>query len=113
MGAVTPTDGVAMIKRRSQILTAWFLTWDILVTSVCWIGAYYLRFDSGWMPVSKETPDPYLCWRNLPLVVLLSAVAYELTDLNELQSIAEAFANWAGSPDGVFIVPHVEILARR
>jgi SAM-dependent methyltransferase len=41
------------------------------------------------------------------------AVAYGLTDINELQSIAEAFANWAGSPDGVFIVPHVEILARR
>jgi Undecaprenyl-phosphate glucose phosphotransferase len=68
-----------MIKRRSQILTAWFLTWDLLVTVVAWVGAYYLRFDSGWIPVRKETPDPYLCWRNLPLVVLLSAVAYELT----------------------------------
>jgi SAM-dependent methyltransferase len=41
------------------------------------------------------------------------AVAYGLSDINELESIAEAFANWAGSPDGVFIVPHVEILARR
>jgi SAM-dependent methyltransferase len=41
------------------------------------------------------------------------AVAYGLSDLNELQSIAQAFVNWAGSPDGVFIVPHVEILARR
>jgi SAM-dependent methyltransferase len=41
------------------------------------------------------------------------AVGYGLSDIKELQSIAEAFATWAGSPDGVFIVPHVEILARR
>jgi SAM-dependent methyltransferase len=41
------------------------------------------------------------------------AVAYGLSDIEELQSIARAFANWAGSPDGVFIVPHVEILGRR
>jgi len=41
------------------------------------------------------------------------AVAYGLSDTEELESIARAFANWAGSPDGVFVVPHVEILARR
>ena len=41
------------------------------------------------------------------------AVAYGLSDIEELQSIARAFVNWAGSPDGVFVVPHVEILARR
>jgi SAM-dependent methyltransferase len=41
------------------------------------------------------------------------AVAYGLSDSEELQSIARAFVTWAGSPDGVFIVPHGEILARR
>jgi SAM-dependent methyltransferase len=41
------------------------------------------------------------------------AVAYGLSDPGELASIARAFVNWAGSPDGVFVVPHVEILARR
>jgi SAM-dependent methyltransferase len=40
------------------------------------------------------------------------AVAYGLSDTEELQSIARAFADWAVSPDGVFIVPHTEILAR-
>jgi len=68
-----------MIKRRSQVLIFWFLTWDLLLAAAAWIGAYYLRFASGWFPVHKETPDPYLCWRNLPLVILLSAVAFELT----------------------------------
>jgi Undecaprenyl-phosphate glucose phosphotransferase len=68
-----------MLKRRSQILCAWFLTWDLALTALAWIGAYYLRFDTGWIPIRKPPPDVLLCWRNLPLVVLLAAVAYRLT----------------------------------
>jgi SAM-dependent methyltransferase len=41
------------------------------------------------------------------------AVEYELSDAEELEAIARAFLRWADSPDGVFITPHVEILARR
>jgi hypothetical protein len=41
------------------------------------------------------------------------AVSYGLSDANELEAIAQAFMSWAESPDGVFAVPHVEILARR
>jgi ubiquinone/menaquinone biosynthesis C-methylase UbiE len=40
------------------------------------------------------------------------AIAYELSDEAELSSIADAFMQWASSDDGVFVVPHVEILAR-
>jgi SAM-dependent methyltransferase len=41
------------------------------------------------------------------------AVAYELSDPDELEAIAAAFGRWAGSDDAVFVVPHVEVLARR
>jgi SAM-dependent methyltransferase len=41
------------------------------------------------------------------------AVGYGLSDAEELERIAQAFLAWAASPDGVFVVPHVEILARR
>jgi SAM-dependent methyltransferase len=41
------------------------------------------------------------------------AVEYGLSDAGELESIAQAFVQWASSPDGVFVTPHVEILARR
>jgi hypothetical protein len=41
------------------------------------------------------------------------AVGYGLSDAGELERIAQAFLRWAASPDGVFVVPHVEILARR
>jgi hypothetical protein len=40
------------------------------------------------------------------------AVAYGLSDAAELEQIAEAFLQWADSDDGVFVVTHVEILAR-
>jgi Undecaprenyl-phosphate glucose phosphotransferase len=68
-----------MIRQRSQILCAWFLIWDLILTSAAWVGAYYLRFETGWIPITKEPPDAYLCWLNLPLVVFLAAVAYHLT----------------------------------
>ena len=68
-----------MIRQRSQLLCAWFLLWDLFLTAAAWVGAYYLRFESGWIPVTKIPPDSYLCWLNLPLVVLMAAVAFHLT----------------------------------
>ena len=37
---------------------------------------------------------------------------YGLSDPDELESIAAAFVRWADSDDAIFVVPHVEILAR-
>jgi Undecaprenyl-phosphate glucose phosphotransferase len=68
-----------MIKRSSQILCGWFVLWDLLLTGAAWVGAYYVRFASGWIKVYKTPPDVYLCWRNLPLVLLLAVVSYHLT----------------------------------
>src|SRR5262249_49723349 len=68
-----------MIKRSSQLLCVCFLVSDLVSTALAWLGAYYVRFETGWIPQNKATPDFELCWRNLPLVVLLAAVAYRLT----------------------------------
>lgn len=68
-----------MIKRSSQVLSLWFLVWDLALTSAAWVGAYYLRFETGWFPVTKTPPAVSVCWHNLPLVVLLGALAYHLT----------------------------------
>ncbi len=68
-----------MIRRTSQLLSAWFLVWDLAVTAVAWVGSYYLRFDSGWFPVLKDTPDVALCLRNLPVTLLCAALAYRWT----------------------------------
>jgi len=37
---------------------------------------------------------------------------YELSDTDELEEIAAAFLRWADSDDAIFVIPHVEILAR-
>jgi Undecaprenyl-phosphate glucose phosphotransferase len=69
-----------MIKRSSQILGVWFLFGDLVLTTAAWIGAYHLRFESGLIPLpEKDLPDAYLCWRNIPLVLLFAAVAYQYT----------------------------------
>ncbi len=49
--------------------------------------------------------------------VLLSAfaeqaVAYGLAQPDELEAIAAAWRRWAEQPDGVFVIPHGEVLAR-
>src|SRR5262245_58824831 len=68
-----------MIKRRSQSLSTWFLLCDLFITAAAWLAAYYLRFESGWIPLEKEQPDLYLCLRNLPLVLLMAVAAYHWT----------------------------------
>src|SRR5262249_3871111 len=68
-----------MIKRRSQVLCAWFLIWDLVFTVLAWLAAYFVRFESGLVPIQKVPPGFDLCIQNLPLVLLLSALAYRLT----------------------------------
>ena len=68
-----------MIKRRSQILTAAFLVGDLLMTLVAWCGSYYLRFNAGWIPVTKAVPDATLLWADLPVVLALAALSFRLT----------------------------------
>jgi SAM-dependent methyltransferase len=41
------------------------------------------------------------------------AIAYGVADRAELEAIGAAFRRWAADPDGVFVVPSVEVLARR
>ncbi len=68
-----------MIKRSSHVLSVCFLLSDLVMTGLAWLGAYFLRFETGWIPQHKETPDIALCWSNLPIVILWAAIAYRLT----------------------------------
>ncbi|GIW81038.1 MAG: undecaprenyl-phosphate glucose phosphotransferase [Gemmatales bacterium] len=68
-----------MLKRSSQILCAWFLFWDLIVTAAAWFGAYVIRFESGWIPIWKQKPDFAMCWRAMPAVIVLAAIAYHIT----------------------------------
>jgi Undecaprenyl-phosphate glucose phosphotransferase len=68
-----------MIKQKSQILSAWFLVWDLAMTALAWVWAYNLRFEAQLLPINKPPPTFEQCFQTLPLVVLLSALAYRLT----------------------------------
>ena len=93
-----------MIKRRSQILLAWFLAWDLLVTALAWVSADHLRFHTGWFPIYKEMPDPLLRWRNLPLVVPLSALAFELTGQYTIHRLRRFREEFVAVVKGTFLV---------
>jgi Undecaprenyl-phosphate glucose phosphotransferase len=68
-----------MLKHRSQVLVAWFLVWDLLLTGAAWVGAYLLRFEADLIPVTKAPPAESQCLANLPLVLLLAVGAYQIT----------------------------------
>jgi Undecaprenyl-phosphate glucose phosphotransferase len=85
-----------MLYRRSQILCAWFLAWDLALTALAWLLAFFLRFESNLFPIIKATPDFTLCLRNLPLVLLLAAIAYRLAGqyvVHRLRRLREEFAS--------------------
>lgn len=84
-----------MINRSSQPLTAWFLLWDLLLTTGGWLGAYWLRCHSGLFPLYREVPefDAYL--GTLPLVALLALVAYRFAgmyDVHRMRRFREELA---------------------
>jgi len=67
-----------MIRRSSHTLIVWFVVWDLVSVSVCWLGAYLIRFRSGWFPISKAVPDFASCWMSLPLILILTLVAFRM-----------------------------------
>jgi SAM-dependent methyltransferase len=77
---------------------------DVSVSSTCWTFAE---------PQSREWWGGLWADRVRFSRLAEQAVTYELSDTEELDSIADAFLDWAATPDGVFVTPHVEILARR
>src|SRR5205823_8831405 len=82
------TQGWAiMLHHRSQLLSSCFLVSDLVVTAGAWLGAYYLRFESGWVPLSKPPAAFLLCWRSLPLVLALALLAFRLAGLYEVHRL--------------------------
>lgn len=79
-----PTADPPMVKRSSQPLLAWFLAWDVVITGLAWVAAYFLRFDTGIPLVNNHQPDLDLCLQNLPLVVILALVSYRVPKMYEV-----------------------------
>ncbi len=81
-----------MIDRRSQLLWFGFLVSDLALTSCAWVGAYFLRFDTGLVPDGADVPTFYHCVRHLPVLLLLAIVAYRFAgqyDIGRLRRFRE------------------------
>ena len=76
-----------MLHHRSHLLRGCFLISDLSVTAFAWLGAYYLRFESGWMPLNKPPAEFSLCLRILPLVLLLAVFAYHLGGMYQVHRL--------------------------
>ncbi|MCU0702982.1 MAG: undecaprenyl-phosphate glucose phosphotransferase [Fimbriiglobus sp.] len=88
-----------MVNRTSHPLRLWFLVLDVAALVVAWFAAYWVRFESGWVPLLHDhQPDFALCIRGLPLVVILGMVCcrharlYEVHRLTRFREEAVAVA---------------------
>jgi Undecaprenyl-phosphate glucose phosphotransferase len=89
-------DGAKMIKHKSQVLCIWFLFGDLALTAAAWLLAHVLRFDSGWFDVDKPPPSFEMCWKNVPLILLVSVLAYHLTgqyQIHRFRRLREEFVS--------------------
>jgi len=85
-----------MIKHKSQILCMWFLACDLVLTAGAWLLSHYLRFESGLFDVDKTPPTFEMCWHNIPLVALLSLLAYHFTgqyQIHRFRRLREEFVS--------------------
>lgn len=74
-----------MLKQRSdQAFLSLLCTVDVAVTCLCWIGAYFLRWESGLMPAAPLMPPFWWCLRFLPIVVVASLLSYQMSGLYQL-----------------------------
>src|SRR5579885_1257032 len=76
--------GKIMIHQRSQLLSTCFLLTDLVLTTAAWFLAYYIYFDSGWFDPEKFVPGIYLYLQRVPLLWLLSIVAYRLASMYDV-----------------------------
>jgi Undecaprenyl-phosphate glucose phosphotransferase len=82
-----------MIRQSSQPFVIWFHVTDLSCTGVAWVGAYVVRF-SGWIPITKPQPEFVLYLQNLPLILLLAAVAFHVAGqyrIHRLRRFREEF----------------------
>lgn len=89
-----------MLKKYSQLFLSALIISDSLVILSSWIGAYYVRFHSGWIPLTEGIPS-FQHYRNLLIPVWTKkdddrrtrlGVVLRKTSLDELPQFYNVFA---------------------
>jgi Undecaprenyl-phosphate glucose phosphotransferase len=93
-----------MKLRNRQLLILWFLVWDLLVTAGAWVGAFVIRFWTGWIPVWKEPGEFNRHVAVLPLVLLLAFLSYSLIGLYQVHRLRRLREELIGILKGVSLL---------
>jgi Undecaprenyl-phosphate glucose phosphotransferase len=93
-----------MTNRTSQPLAAWFLLWDVGLTAAVWLGAYWLRFDTGLVAVTRGTPDFGAHAGNLLLVLILAFFSYRVAGMYEVHRMRRFREELAAVGKGVALL---------
>jgi Undecaprenyl-phosphate glucose phosphotransferase len=60
-----------MLKRHSEFFKSLLFLSDLVLISICWVAAYFLRFSVPIFPVTKGVPpiEPYI-WMLVPIILV-------------------------------------------
>ncbi len=83
-----------MLKRHSDFFKNLLFLSDLLLISVCWLFAYFVRFSGFFFPVTKGVPpiDPYL-WLLFP-IVLVWGIGFSSLNLYRPRRMGSHFAEF-------------------
>ena len=73
-----------MLDRRSQTQSVAFLFFDLALAAAAWVGAYWVRFQSGLFPIQGEVQPFYWCWRHLPFLLALAFIAFRVAGMYDI-----------------------------
>jgi Undecaprenyl-phosphate glucose phosphotransferase len=74
-----------MMRRYNRLLVAFYVVTDALLAMVAVLLAYWLRFDSGLIPVIKGYPPFEQYQRTLPFIAVLVPLAFHVQGLYRLR----------------------------
>lgn len=90
-----------MIQRRSQLIIVWFFLSDLIATSLAWLCAFQVRFETGWIPFLSNPTNNDSLYAHLPWVLFTAAVAYHYSEqykINRMRRMREeAFCSIKGT----------------
>lgn len=73
-----------MLKQRSdQAFLVLLCLLDLFATSLCWVGAYFVRWNTGIAP-ADGVPPLWWCVRALPIVLLVALFSFRVSGLYQL-----------------------------
>jgi len=93
-----------MVRRVNQSLIAWFLLWDLALTSLAWLLAYHVRFHAGLFATSRGVPTLAHYVRALPLVLLVGMIAFRIAGMYEVHRLRRFREELAAVGKGVALM---------